>query len=150
MRRSIPSLLSILVLTSCSSSGADSSPGDTDAASVELRAGATFRGPLQGQDDLSGEVVIEVSASGDEITRLLVILDVSDYDCGDSTISGRVTGSASIDDGVPIVDGAFQDDSGTTNWQGSFKSDSLAEGTVQGTAAETCDWGPFPWTATTS
>ncbi len=77
-------------------------------------------------------------------------LEMDDYSCGDSTMSGGL----GLGVGFPsaIQGDAFQVGDGTVTWAGTFESAVRAVGTVEGSlpgapGGPPCEFGPFSWTA---
>ena len=155
-------VLVALVVASCGGNGGDTEGSaevaetTTTAATVTTvapepgpQAGATYTGDLDGPADLSGEVTLVISASGEDVTELTVNLDMSNYDCDGSIMSGGL--GLGLVGPIAVVGGSFDVDDGSLAWQGSFESAALAEGTVQGRlpvfGGGSCEWGPFTWTA---
>lgn len=115
---------------------------------VQVVPGGTYTGPIEAQPNLTGWVTIEVSASGDEIVGLIFAYDMTDYGCGGGITVNGPGAVAPIGIGVPISGGAFRYEASYMLWVGTFTSESVVEGTVEGNLVNPdCDFGPFTWSA---
>ena len=122
----------------------------TTQPEIGPRPGAKYVGPIDGEPGLAGTVTLVVGDSGDEITELMLDLEMDDYSCGGSTISGGL----GLGTGFPVAieNDAFQVSGGTVTWAGTFESATRAVGTVEGSlptgsGLSPCEFGPFSWTA---
>ncbi len=122
----------------------------TTQPEIGPRPGAKYVGPIDGEPGLAGTVTLVVGDSGDEITELMLDLEMDDYSCGGSTISGGL----GLGTGFPVAieNDAFQASGGTVTWAGTFESAARAVGTVEGSlpggpGGPPCEFGPFSWTA---
>ena len=121
----------------------------TTAPAPGPRAGATYVGPIEGEPGLAGQVTLVVAESGEEITELMLDLDMDGYACDSSTMSGGL--GLGIGSPVAIIDDTFDTSDGSMVWEGTFETEMLAAGTVKGSlpvmGGPPCELGPFPWTA---
>jgi hypothetical protein len=149
-RFAVVTLVGIFILAACSSSGADPASVDetstTSASTIQPPANATYHGDLVAETGVTGWVTFTTSNTGD-IVDPFVMLEMTDFDCGDGVRLSSDQGVAPIGVTVPVTDGRFEY-TGTPTWRGVFTSDSLATGTVEGNLVRPdCEFGPIAWSA---
>ena len=141
-----------------SEDSADNTAVDESSQPTEPELGpqpdTTYLGPFDGEPGLTGTVKVVVGESGEEITELLLDLEMDDYSCGDTTMSGGLDlGYTAYNTPIPIEGDTFQVTVEPVTWDGTFESGVRAVGTVAGSlptgaaGAPPCEFGPFSWIA---
>jgi len=123
----------------------------TLTAETGPRPGSTYAGEVEGEPGLAGTVTVVVSESGEEVTELMLDLDLSDYACGASvTMSGGL--GLGVEGPIAIEGDSFRASNASSIWEGVFESELRAAGTVQASlpsamGGPACEIGPLSWTA---
>ena len=161
VRGAVAVLFAVAIGVSCGGgddASKDSTPEETAVAvstpptQPELgpQPDTTYVGAIDGEPGLAGTVTLVVGESGEEITKLLLDLEMDDYSCGDSTMSGGL--GLGLSASIAIEGDAFQVSDETITWEGTFESGARAVGTVAGSlqgapGGPPCEFGQFSWTA---
>ena len=140
-------------VTSSTAPATITQPAITTSSTTTTRSdpepGAVFAGPFEDSAGLTGTISFEIAAAGGQIVTMTAAFDADEYRCNGSIVSGGFATTIEPAAPIPIADGSFELGWDTLSWDGSFDSETTAEGSFW-MLDQGCEYGPMGWEASSS